>query len=143
MGLFDELGKALKKVGDEVKKSDIDKHLNDVGQGINKAGKDISADIDKARSPAQPSSPAPSVPVSALPAQTLTDKTRLPHPGYTKIAAWMKRNYKSRITGSGDTFQQGLQLEHLCADGCSGLPAKGRKGFMEYLKKQNYEPLLK
>jgi len=143
MGLFDELGKALKKVGDEVKKSDIDKHLNDVGQGINKAGKDISADIEKARAPAQPSSPVPTVPVSALPAQTLNDKTRLPHPGYAKIAAWMKRNYKSRIAGSGDSFQQGLQLEQLTAEACSGLPVKARKGFMDYLKLQNYEPLLK
>lgn len=143
MGLFDELGKALKKVEDEVKKSDIDKHLKDVEQGLNKAGKDISADIDKARAPSPPASPAPSAPVSSLPAQTLTDKPRSPHPGYAKIAAWMKRNYKSRITGSGDSFQRGLQLEQLTAEACSGLPAKARKGFMEYLKKQNYEPLLK
>jgi hypothetical protein len=143
MGLFDELGKTLKNVGDDVKKSDIDKHLKDVEQGLNKTGKDISADIDKARAPSPPASPAPSAPVSSLPAQTSTDKTRSPHPGYSKIAAWMKRNYKNRITGSGDSFQQGLQLEQLTAEACSGLPAKARKGFMEYLKKQNYEPLLK
>ena len=55
----------------------------------------------------------------------------------------MKRNYKSRITGSGDNFQKGLQLEQLAAEATSGLPAKARKGFMDYLKKQNYEPLLK
>jgi hypothetical protein len=143
MGLFDELGKVLKQVEDEVKKSDIDKHLKDVEQGLNKAGKDISTDIDKARAPAQPSSPAPSAPVSTQPAHTSTNKTRSPHPGYAKIAAWMKRNYKDRITGPGDTFQKGLQLEQLTAEACSGLPAKAKKGFMDYLKKQNYEPLLK
>jgi hypothetical protein len=143
MGLFDDLGKALKKFEDQVKKSDLDKYLNDVEQGLNKVGKDISADIDKARIPAQPSSPTPSTPVFTLPANTSTDKTRSPHPGYAKIAAWMRRNYKNRIAGSGDSFQQGLQLEQLTAEACSGLPAKARKGFMEYLKKQNYEPLLK
>jgi hypothetical protein len=145
MGLFDELGKALKKVEDEVKKSDIDKHLKDVEQGLNKAGKDISADIDKARAPAQPSSPASSEPASAMPAHMSADRavSRSPHPGYAKIAAWMKRNYKNRITGSGDSFQQGLQLEQLTADACSGLPPKAKKGFMDYLKKKNYEPLLK
>lgn len=140
MGLFDELGKALKQVEDEIKRSDIDKHLKDVEQGLNKAGKDISTEIDKARAPAQPSSPAP---VSAMPAHTSTEKTRSPHPGYAKIAAWMKRNYRNRITGSGDSFQQGLELEQLTAEACSALPAKARKGFMDYLKKQNYEPLLK
>jgi len=143
MGLFDELGKALKQVEDEVKKSDIDKHLKDVEQGLNKAGKDISTEIDKAGKPAQPSSPASSAPVSAVTANTSTDKTRTPHKGYAKIVAWIKRNYKNRITGSGDSFQQGLQLEQLTAEACSGLSAKAKKGFMDYLKQQNYEPLLK
>ena len=32
MGLFDDLGKALKQVEDEVKKSDLDKHLKNVEQ---------------------------------------------------------------------------------------------------------------
>lgn len=143
MGLFDELGKALKQVGDEIKKSDIDRHIQDIGQGLNKAGKEISTEIEKGCAPVQPSSPAPSAPVSSMPAHMSTDKTRSPHPGYAKIAAWMKRNYRNRITGSGDSFQQDLELELLTAEACSALPAKARKGFMEYLKKQNFEPLLK
>jgi len=96
MGLLDELGKALKHGGDEVKKSGT----KNGEQGLNKAG-------------------------------------------YAKIAAWMKRSYKDRIACSGDSFQQGLQLEQITEEACSGLSAKTRKGFMDYLKKQNYEPLLK
>jgi hypothetical protein len=142
MGLFDELGKALKQVEEDVKKSDIDKHLKDVEQSLNKAGKDISTEVDKARAPAQP---APTAPAETMPAHTPAGRSisRSPHPGYAKIAAWMKRNYKDRIAGSGDSFQRGLQLEQLTAEACSGLSAKARKGFMDYLKKQNYEPLLK
>jgi len=143
MGLFDDLGKALKKVEDEVKKSDIEKHVKDIEQGLNKAGKDISADIDKARAPAQKATPQPA---SALPAHTSTGRSvpRSHDKGYAKIAAWMKRTYKDRITSSSrDSFQQGLQLEQLTAEACSGLPAKAKKGFMDYLKKQDYEPLLK
>jgi hypothetical protein len=140
MGLFDDLGKALKKVEDEVKKSDLDKHLKNVELGLNKAGKDVSMEINKATTPAQPASPAP----AAAPAQTPAGRpARSPHPGYQKIAAWMKRNYKDRIAGSGGSSPQGLQLEQLTAEACSGLSAKARKGFMEYLKKQDYEPLLK
>ena len=145
MGLFDDLGKALKKVEDEVKKADLDKHFKDVGDGLNKAGRDISAEIDKARAPAQPASSSPPVPVSAPPAQTPAGQSipRSPHPGYAKITAWMKRTYKSRISGTGDPLQRNLELEQLSAEACSGLSAKTKKGFMEYLKNQNYEPLLK
>ena len=145
MGFFDDLGKALKKVEEDVKKSDLDKQLKNVEQGLNKAGKDVSTEINAATAPARPASPAPSVPVAAPASQPSTGRSipHSPHPGYAKIAAWMKRNYKSRITASGDNFQQGLQLEQLAAEATSGLPAKARKGFMDYLKKQNYEPLLK
>jgi hypothetical protein len=79
MGLFDELGKALKHVEDEVKKTGT----KNGEQGLNKAG-------------------------------------------YAKIAAWMKRNYKDRIPCSGDSFQQGLQLEQLTEEACSGLSVKTR-----------------
>ena len=96
MGLFDDLGKVLKHVEEEVKKTGT----KNGEQGLNKAG-------------------------------------------YAKITAWMKRNYKDRISCSGDSFQQALQLEQLTAEACSGLPAKTKKGFLDYLKKQNYEPLLK
>lgn len=141
-GLFDDLGKALKKVENEVKKSDLDKHLRDVEQGLNKAGKDISTEIGKTRVPAQPAS---SVPPAAVSAPTSSGRMvpRSSHNGYAKIVAWMKRNYRDRISGSGTNFRQGLELEQLTAEACSGLSAKAKKGFMDYLKKQNYEPLLK
>ena len=130
MGLFDDLGKALKKGEEEVKKSDLDRHLKDLEQGINKAGT------------RQPSSTAPA---ASLPAHPSTGRsaTRSPHPGYQKLAAWMKRNYQDRIPGSGDSFQKGLELEQLTAEACQEIPAKARRGFMDYLKKQNYEPLLR
>jgi hypothetical protein len=96
MGLFNELGKALKHGEDEQKKSGTKNGV----QGLNKAG-------------------------------------------YAKIAAWMKRTYKGRISGAGDPLQRNLDLEQLSAEACSGLSAKAKKGFMDYLKKQNYEPLLK
>jgi hypothetical protein len=136
MALFDDLGKALKKVGDEIKKSDPGKHIKNVEQASDKAGKDLSAEAGRARAPKQPGSE---------PATTPSGKPvpRSPHPGYTKIAVWMKRKYKDRIAGAGDSDQRSLQLEQLTAEACSGLSAKAKKGFTEYLKKQNYEPLLK
>jgi hypothetical protein len=145
MGLFDELGKALKKVEDEVNKSDLDKHPKGVEEGLNKAGRDIDADVKKTQAPAQPASMSSPVPAAALPAHAPTGRTvpQSPHPGYAKITAWMKRKYKGRITGSGDPLQKNLELEQLTAEACSGLSAKTRKGFMEYLKKQNYEQLLR
>jgi hypothetical protein len=136
MGLINNLGKALKNVGDEIKKSDPGKHLKNVEQAPDKAGKDLSNEAGKGRAPKQSGSE---------PATTPSGKPvpRSPHPGYTKIAAWMKRNYKDRIAGAGESDQRSLQLEQLTAEACSGLSAKAKKGFMEYLKKQNYEPLLK
>lgn len=138
MGLFDDLGKALKKVEEDVKKSDLDRQLKGLEQGLNKAGKDISSEINKATAPAQ--APPAAAPPANPPGHTAT---RSPHPGYQKIAAWMKRNYRDRITGSVTGSDKGLQLEQLTAEACRGLSAKTKKGFIDYLKKQNYEPLLK
>ena len=136
MGLIDNLGKALKNVGDEIKKSDPGKHVKNVEKAPEKAGKGLSTEAGEGRAPKQSGSE---------PATTPSGKPvpRSPHPGYTKIAAWMKRNYKDRIAGAGESDQRSLQLEQLTAEACSGLSAKAKKGFMEYLKKQNYEPLLK
>jgi hypothetical protein len=123
MGIFDELGKALKQVENEVKKVELEQRAKQAGTGTNQ--------------------PAPA---ATQPAHTSNGRSasRSPHPGYQKLAAWMKRNYRDRITtGSADQFQTKLQLEQLTAEACSGLPAKAKIGFMDYLKKQNYEPLLK
>ncbi|MFA5268262.1 MAG: hypothetical protein WC379_09835 [Methanoregula sp.] len=120
MGLFDDLGKALKQVENEVKKAELEHRAKQAGTGTNQPAA------------AQPAHPA-----------TGRSASRSPHPGYQKLAAWMKRNYKDRILGSGDSFQKGLELEQLTAEACRELPAKAKIGFMDYLKKQNYEPLLK
>jgi hypothetical protein len=143
MGLFDDLGNALKKVEDDLKKSDLDKHMKDLEQGLNKAGRDVSTEIDKARAPAEPAAPAPSAAQQAPPAGAQPAAPRPPHPGYAKIAAWMKRTYKGRISGAGDPLQRNLELEQLSSEACSGLSEKTRKGFLDYLRKQDYEPLLR
>jgi len=135
MGLFDDLGNALKKVEDDLKKSDLE-------QGLNKAGKDVSTEIDKARAPAQQAAPAPSAAQPPPPAGA-QPVPRTPHPGYAKIAAWMKRTYKGRISGAGDPSQTNPELKQLSSEVCSGLSEKTRKGFLDYLKKQDYEPLLR
>jgi hypothetical protein len=123
VGIFDDLGKALKQVEDGVKKSDLDRQLKSVEEGLNTAGKDLTMESGKVRNPAQPA--------------------RAPHPGYAKITAWVKRKYKARIPGTTDPLQKDLELEQLSAEACSGLSAKTKKGFLDYLKSQHYEQLLK
>jgi uncharacterized protein YdcH (DUF465 family) len=49
MALFDDLGKAMKKVDDEIKKAELDKQVKDLEQGINKAGHELSQEIKKAQ----------------------------------------------------------------------------------------------
>ncbi|HII99893.1 MAG TPA: hypothetical protein HA272_11725 [Methanoregula sp.] len=120
MGIFDEIDKALKKVEAEVKKADLDKSFKDIGEGINKAGNEVSHEINKATTPA-----------------------RTPHPGYSRITAWMKTRYKAKISGVSDPCQKNLELELIAAEATSGLSAKTKKGFLDYLKSQNYEQLLK
>jgi hypothetical protein len=140
MGLFDDLGKALKRVEDEVKKPDSEKQIKDAGLGLAREGKDLPAKTEKSRTPAQPVSP---VFPASKPAPAARSGPRSPHPGYGKIAGWMKRTYMGRISRAGDSLQKNLELELLAAEACSGLSEKTRKGFLDYLKKQNYEPLLK
>ena len=120
MGIFDEIDKAMKKVEEEVKKTDLDKSFKDLGDGINKAGNDISHEINKA-----------------------TTSSRTPHPGYSRITAWMKTRYRGKIAGISDPYQKNLELEMIAAEATSGLSTKTRKGFLDYLKRQNYEQLLK
>jgi hypothetical protein len=140
MGLFDDLGKALKEVEDAVKKPDSEKQVKDARQGLTRAGKDLPAKTDEARTPAQRVSP---VFPASKPAPAARSSSRSPHPGYGKIAGWMKRTYTGRISRAGDSLQKNLELDLLAAEACSMLSEKTRKGFLAYLKKQNYEPLLK
>jgi hypothetical protein len=49
MALFDDLGKAMKKVDDEIKKAELDKQVKELEQGINKAGHELSQEIKKAQ----------------------------------------------------------------------------------------------
>ena len=107
MGIFDEIGKALKKVEDEVKRSGPDAQFNDPGNGSSNG--------------------------------TL----RRPHPGYSRITAWVRTRYRGRISGVADPYQQRLGLEQISAEATAGLSPKARKGFLDYLKSRNYEQLLK
>jgi hypothetical protein len=131
MGIFDEIDKAMKKVEDEVKNADLDRQFRNLGDGIGKAGSDISRGINNAQAPADTAghSPAPA---------------RAPHPGYARITAWVRTRYRSKIDGAvGDPYQKRLELEQMTAEATNGRSAKARTGFLDYLKKQNYEQLLR
>ena len=135
MGLFDDLNKAMKQAEEEIKKSGLDQSMKDLEQGLNKAGKDIDQSLKS-----QPSGQAePTASQKATPAAG----ARQPHPGYAKIAAWVKRKYGSKISGISDPYQKKLELEQISAEACSGMSSKAKKGFLDYLKSQNYEQLLK
>ncbi len=136
MGIFDEIDKAMKKVENEVKKADLDRQFRNLGDGIGKAGSDISRGINNVPAPAE-SRPADTAGHSPAPA-------RAPHPGYARITAWVRTRYRSKIDGAlGDPYQKRLELEQMTAEATNGLSAKARKGFLDYLKKQNYEQLLR
>jgi hypothetical protein len=135
MGLFDDLNKAIKQAEEEIKKSGLDQRMKDLEQGLNNAGKDIDQNLKSQPSgPAEPASPCQAAPFA---------NARQPHPGYAKIAAWVKRKYSSRISGISDPYQKKLELEQMSAEACSGMSSKAKKGFLDYLKTQNYEQLLK
>ncbi|PKL65417.1 MAG: hypothetical protein CVV32_02845 [Methanomicrobiales archaeon HGW-Methanomicrobiales-3] len=120
LGIFDEIDKAMKKVEAEVKKANLDKSFKDIGNGITRAGNDISQEVNKT-----------------------PPSTRTPHPGYSRIAAWMKVRCKGKISTVSGTSERNLELELIAAEATSGLSAKTKKGFLDYLKSQNYEQLLK
>jgi hypothetical protein len=135
MGLFDDLDKAMKKVEAEINKAELDKQVKDLEQGMNKAGHELSAEIKNAQdSPSQK---------ATAPVSTGSAGARSPHPGYAKITAWVKRTWGSRISSISDPDKKKTELEQMAAESCSGLSEKTRKGFLAYLKSQNYEQLLK
>ncbi|NMB77973.1 MAG: hypothetical protein GYA23_02620, partial [Methanomicrobiales archaeon] len=47
------------------------------------------------------------------------------------------------IAAVNDPYQKRTELEQVAAEATSGLSAKAKKGFLDYLKSQNYEQLLK
>jgi hypothetical protein len=132
MGFLDEINNAMKKVEEEVKKAELDRHFKDLEQGINKAGSSTSGTGNNPPAP----SPHQSAP-SADPAG------RRYHKGYSRITAWMKTRYQGKLSGIQDPLQKKLELEQLSAEACSGLSSKAKQGFLDYLKSQNYEQLLK
>ena len=132
MGFLDEINNAMKKVEEEVKKAELDRHFKDLEQGINKAGSNAPASDDTSPSP------APHQPVPAP-----AGSSRSYHKGYSRITAWMKTRYQGKLAGIKDPLQKKLELEQVSAEACSGLSAKAKKGFLDYLKSQNYEQLLK
>jgi len=135
MGLFDDFKKVVQQAEGEIKKSGLDQRLNELEQGLNKTGKDIDQNL-KNQSSGTAYPPPPSQGTSSA-------GTRQPHPGYTRITAWVKSKYSPRISGIADPSQKKLELEQMSAEACSGLSPKAKKGFLDYLKSQNYEQLLK
>jgi hypothetical protein len=65
-----------------------------------------------------------------------------PRAGYSRIAAWVKKKYSDKIQDIGKT-KKPVALEHLAGEAVSGLSEKTKKGFLEYLQKQDYKQLLK
>ena len=137
MGLFDDLGKAMKKVEDEINKAELDKQVKDLDQGMNRTGHELSAEIKKAQDASSQKATVPA------PASAGSAGARSPHPGYAKITAWVKRTQGSRISQISDPLQKKTELEQMTAEACSGLSEKTRNGFLAYLKSQNYEQLLR
>jgi len=135
MGLFDDLNKAMKQAEEEIRKSGLDQRMKELEQGLNKAGKDVDQSLK-----GQPSGQAEAT--SSL-QSTPAAGARQSHPGYAKIAAWVKRKYSSQISGISDPYQKKLELEQMSAEACSGMSSKAKKGFLDYLKSQNYEQLLR
>ena len=135
MGLFDDLNKAMKQVEVDLRKSGLDQSMKDLEKELNKTGKDIDQSL-KSQSSVQANAPSSKMAASYAGA-------RQQHPGYTRIAAWVKRNYHSKITAFSDPCQMKLELGQISAEACSGMSSKAKKGFLDYLKSQNYEQLLK
>src|SRR5512138_1119491 len=122
MGFLDDLGNAIKKVEEDVKKSGLDQQLKGLEQDLNKAGKNLSQEAGKAMAPANPGSASPAPAASAAPVTPAGQQpAKANHPGYAKITAWMRRNYKDRLAVSGDISQTRLQLEQVTAEATHGL----------------------
>jgi hypothetical protein len=135
MGLFDDLNKAVKQAEEEIRKSGLEERMKDLEQGLNKAGKDMDQSLKS-----QPSGQAEATASSkAMP----TAGTRQPHPGYAKIVAWVRRKCGSQFSQLSDPRQKNPELGQISAEACSGLSPKAKKGFLDYLKSQNYEQLIK
>ncbi len=137
MGLFDDLGKAMKKVEDEINRAELDKQVKDLDQGMNKRGHELSAEVKAAQDSSSQKTTPPA------PASAGSTSARTPHPGYAKITAWVKRTHGSRISAIADPLRKKTELEQMTAEACSGLSEKTRNGFLAYLKSQDYEQLLK
>jgi len=129
MGFLDDISNAVKKVEDEVKKADLDKRFKDLEDGITRAGSQSPGDSGETVPAPQPSGPAPT--------------SRPYHKEYSRITAWIKSRYQGKLAGISDPLQKKLELEQYFAEASSGLSPKAKKGFLDYLKSQNYEQLLK
>ena len=63
------------------------------------------------------------------------------HPGYSRIALWVRKKYGAKLqTGAAEGTAGVAQLVD---EATAGLSEKTKKGFLEYLRRQNYEQLLK
>jgi hypothetical protein len=63
--------------------------------------------------------------------------------GYSRITAWIKKKYPGKFNNISDPYLLKKDLDTIAGDRMSLIPAKTWAGFLEYLKKQNYEQLLR
>jgi hypothetical protein len=60
--------------------------------------------------------------------------------GYYRVTVWVKDKYRARI----DPAAKGqARIEEVALDATGKLSEKTKKGFLEYLRKHDYQPLLK
>lgn len=137
MGIFDELNKTLKQSKIELKEADLDRQLKELNQELGRSGRELSSEAGKRHdTTAQPA--ARTGPITTQ----MADSARTSHKGYSNLVAWIKTKYGSRYRAISDPYQQKLVLEQVTADACCELPEKTKKGFLAYLKNQNYKQLL-
>jgi hypothetical protein len=137
MGIFDELNKSLKQSRNELKEADLNRQLKELDQELGRSGRELSSEAGMthdttAQPAARPGHVKPQMAGSA----------RNSHKGYSKLVAWIKTKYGSRYRAVSDPYQQKLVLEQVTTDACCELSEKTKKGFLSYLKNQNYEQLL-
>jgi len=89
-------------------------------------------------------------PVQPAPRASMTGRVSSPSEytdsrlrGYSRISAWLKEKYSAKVSGISDPNRMKGELDKIAGDRRSGIPAKTWAGFLEYLKKQNYQEMLK
>jgi hypothetical protein len=89
-----------------------------------------------------PMQPAPR-PSTTVGAYSPPADSHSPIRGYSRICVWLKKKYSGKVSGISDPGRMKGELEKIAGDRRSGISPKTWAGFLEYLKKQNYQEMLK